>query len=1288
MRNMTTQRRKLIEVDLPLDAINAESAREKSIRHGHPSTLHLWWARRPLAACRAVLFASMVDDPADCPEEFPTEAAQHAERERLHEIIRQMVKWENTDESNPAAKQLVEQARCEIARSVARSRGEIAPAAPAAVLRYLNDYARPVYDPFAGGGSIPLEAQRLGLRAVASDLNPVAVLINKALIEIPPKFTSSPPVNPDADRLGLAAGQGQPPWRGAAGLADDIRYYGRWMREEAFARIGHLYPRVKLADGTDATVIAWLWARTVPCPNPACRLNMPLMATFQLSKKKGNEHWIRPVVDREKSRVSFVVQSHSTGVPASGTVNRNGATCLGCGTAVKLPYVREQGRAGQMGEQMTAIVAAGNRKRLFLSPTKEHVKAAQEAEPAWRPNGELPERARSISTQIYGFTEWHKLFTARQLTALTTFSDLLAAARKRIYGDMVAARTDDPLGVRTSRPQQDDTTWQARRLPSQGEDTCEAQTDAPLGVRTSRPQQDDTAWQARRLPSQGEDTCEAQTDAPLGVRTSRPQQGDEPVWHSRGRLPHFEAGETPQSITFRLHDSLPAPLRAQWELELKSLPESDWALERRKRVEAALDRGLGACYLQDPRIAQRVEDALKHFDSVKYHLHAWCIMPNHVHVIVTPLSGWTLSSILHSWKSFTGHKANALLGRKGSFWMEEYFDRAIRDENHFMRAVEYIENNPVKAGLCGEAAEWEWSSAGAAQWQARRLPSQGEDAYGAQTNDPLEATEREWSSAGAAQWQARRLPSEGEDTCGVQTNDPLGGRTSRPQQDDLSPEDAEAKEYAEAVCTYLALAVGRTANRGSSFTFWDALREIVVQVFGRQGIAMVWDFAEGNPFSTSTGNWIGQCEYVSKVIDHLPADVNAGLAHQADASTTIHAQNGPIIVTDPPYYDNIHYADSSDFFYVWLRPLLRDTYPDLFAGILTPKTEEMVANRFRFENYSQRFEEQLSKTLRLIRERCSAEFPSSIFYAYKQQEEERAGRASTGWETMLNAIVQAGFEIVGTWPMRTELTTNLKKNINALASSVVLVCRPRPADAPLATRRQFLDALAKELPNALDQLTQKGHIAPTDLAQAAIGPGMQIYSRYRGVETIGGEPVTVREALAAINHAIAEYDEQQEGDLDAESRFCLDWLKQHGYGTGPYGQAETLARAKNVSMGKLQHSDGLLTTAAGSVQLLPIDAYSADRPLSLGSPTAWEGCCRMAFHLNREEGGGIRGAAQIARAMDGRVDAVERLARILYNHYDRQSDAPNAVVFNNLVTAWQSIQEQMQMPEELGLFGK
>ena len=953
MTSVTRQpsyRRKLIEVDLPLDAINAESAREKSIRHGHPSTLHLWWARRPLAACRAVIFASMVDDPIDC-QEFITPEEQAAERERLHELIRKLVKWESTDERNPQNVELLAQARWEIARSVARSHGDATPdgilaeTAPgviqslskddhAAVLAYLNGKALPIYDPFCGGGSIPLEAQRLGLRAVGSDLNPVAVLITKALIELPHQFANHPPVNPDADKTGLPVGKGKKaqviPWRGAAGLADDIRYYGRWMRELAWKNIGHLYPTAKLPDGGEATVIAWLWARTVPCPNPACGVAMPLMKTFQLSTKQGNEHWTRPIVDREAKTVSFVVQDHRNGVPTEATIGgRTGATCVACNGVASMNYVREQGRAGDMDEVMTAIVAEGDRKRLFISPTSEQINAPAMAVTKWKPEQAASPSGDVLRPRGYGVNHWHQLFTERQLTGHTSLCDLL--------GEVQRQATDD-----------------------------------------------------------------------------------------------------------------------------------------------------------------------------------------------------------------------------------------------------------------------------------------------------------------------------GADT-----------------------------EYANIICTYLALAIGRNTDSCSKFATWQNVGDKVAHVFSRQRIAMVWDFAEANPFSASTQNWMGNVQWVSEVVQRLPKSVNRGEVRQADAAVTIHADKGPVIVTDPPYYDNIDYADLSDYFYVWLRPLLRNIHPELFAGILTPKDEEMTAISSRFDDPRQRFEELLSQTLQLIRERCSPEFPSSIFYAYKQQEEEREGRTSTGWEMMLTAVVNAGFEIVGTWPMRTERAARSNAmGTNVLASSVVLVCRPRTEDRPAASRREFLNALEAEMPTALNQLTREGHIAPVDLAQAAIGPGMQVYSRYSRVETIGGDQVTVREALAAINQAIANYDERQEGELDPPTRFCLDWMKQRGFGEGQYGEAQTLAQAKNVSIeDELRDTHGLVTAQGGSVQLQPPDYFSASRMPSSGRMTAWEGCFRMAWNLDHEHGS-IQGAADVARKMGSDAESVERLARILYNHFDRIRDSRRAVLFNNLVTSWADIQAEMSRPPQ------
>ena len=899
----------------------------------------MWWARRPLAACRAVIFASMVDDPSECTDEFPDEESQRIERERLHDIIKRLVKWESSSDDDMLA-----EARYEIARSFARSRGENAPTEPAEVLQYLNDDALPIYDPFAGGGSIPLEAQRLGLRAVASDLNPIAVLINKALIELPPKFNGKPPVNPEADPMGMTTGMSksrgknkktdQVAWRGAAGLADDIRYYGRKMREMAWDQIGHLYPKAKLPDGSEATVIAWLWARTVPCPNPVCGIPMPLLTNLQLSKKRGKEHWTKPVVDRETNTVSFIVQDHKDDIPLERTVIRGGkgVVCVACQGTSTHAYIREQSTAGNMGEQMMGIVTEGYRKRVFLSPTGEQMETALSAKPNPRsvPQQRIPTTAYKISGRGYGITHWHQLFTQRQLVALTTFSNT--------------------------------------------------------------------------LPS--------------------------------------------------IHNLI-----------------------------------------------------LKH---------------------------------------------------------------------------------------------------------------------GAGT------------------------------------------------------------DYANTICTYIALAIGKLSDSNSSFAPYHLPRECVRNVFARQALPMVWDFAEGNPFSNAAGTWELITHKIASVVERLPVSANSGAVHQSDASTTIHANTGPVIVTDPPYYDNISYAELSDFFYVWLRPLLRDIYPDLFAGILVPIQEEMIAAP-RFENARERFEELMGKTLNLIRSRCSPEFPSSIFYAYKQQDERQDGRTSTGWETMLTALVNAGFQITGTWPMRTERPTGVKAKANVLASSVILVCRPRPEDASVASRRQFLNELENHLPDALDHLTREGHIAPVDLAQAAIGPGMEIYSKYSRVETISGEPVPVRDALIEINRVIAEYHRREQGELDSASQFCLDWLREYAYGEGRYGQAELLAQAKNVSV---ESMTDLLTAEFGVVQLSLPDEYSPDRQLSLGDMTAWEGCFRMAYHLNvnRESGEGIVGAAKVAQAMGSNADSVERLARILYDHYDAKNDSQNAVLFNNLATSWQDILTAIQPHPEQATF--
>ena len=917
-------RKKLIEVDLPLNAINEQADCESTAQSGHPWRLHVWWARRRQVACRAVVFASLVDDPSSCLDEFPTQEAQRIERDRLHRLIERLVVWKDSGDVS-----LINEVRYEIARSVARSRSETTPSEPAEVLSYLNDKAQPIYDPFCGGGSIPLEAQWLGLRAVGSDLNPVAVLITKSLIEIPQKFAHRAPINPDADPLGMTVGKGKKKrkvaWRGATGLADDIRYFGRWVREEAFRRIGYLYPSVELPGAEIATVTAWLWARTVPCPNPACGLAMPLLKSFELSTKVGNMHWIKPVADCSSRTVTFEVQSHAEGVPENGAVVGRSVNCVFCKASVPLDYVPAQARAGNMAEQMMAIVAKGNRSRIFLTPSDEDQKIPLMAKAKWRPNGKLPERALGFRVQRYGFTNWEDFFTERQMVAHTTFCDLL------------------------------------------------------------------------------------------------------------GELPSVMTG---------------------------------------------------------------IDD-----------------------------------------------------------------------------------------------------------------------------------------------------------------------------------------EYSKAISTYLALALGKLTEGNCRFTRWQRAGG-VASSFSSPRVSMLWDFAETNPFSDSTKNWIDQVDLVAKAVENLPSHTNASYAYQADAATTRDAGDGVVIVTDPPYYANIGYADLSDFFYVWLRPVLQDFYPDLFASMLTPKNEEIVAAP-RFNAAHQRFENLLEKALTLIRSRCSPEFPASIYYAYKQQVRQKDGEVSTGWETMLSALIIAGFQVVGTWPMRIEKSNRLRSlGSNSLASSVVLVCRPRPYDAPVATRRHFLDALEVELPRALDQLTREGHIAPVDLAQAAIGPGMQVYSRFSRVETIGGEPVPVREALVAINRVIAEYDERQQGELDSATRFCVDWLRQYGYAEKHYGEAEVLAQAKNVSVEELRDSKRLLDASAGQVSLLPLDDYGPNRPLRLGDMTAWEGAFRMAYHLNREDGLGIIGAASVAQRLGSKAESVERLARILYNHFDRKRDSPNAVLFNNLVTEWPRIMADAQSPEQ------
>ena len=960
-----TNRKKLIEVALPLDAINAASAREKSIRHGHPSTLHLWWARRPLAAARAVIFAQMVDDPSAHPDLFPTEADQEKERERLFRLIEELVKWENITNEK-----VLERARKEIRKSWRRTCADHADHPRAAEL-FDPDKLPAFHDPFAGGGALPLEAQRLGLEAHASDLNPVAVLINKAMIEIPPKFAGQSPVNP-ASREERSLIERE--WKGAQGLAEDVRYYGQWMRDEAARRIGHLYPQVEITEemvrerpdlerykGRKLTVIAWLWARTVRSPNPAfADVEVPLASTFMLSTKKGKEAYIEPVIEGRGYR--FVVKvgtpEDAEAAKAGTKLSRGSFRCLLSDVPIRYEYINDEANAGRMKERLMAIVVAGDRTRVYLSPTSEAEAVARSAKPTYKPDA--PSRgtwASNAQGRRYGFRTFGDYFTPRQLVALTTLSNLVAEAVERIKRD--AANSD--------------------------------------------------------LPNDGR------------------------------------------------------PLR---------------------------DGGTGAM------------------------------------------------------------------------------------------------------------------------------------------------------------------------------------------------------AYAEAVGVYLACGISRSADFWSNLCIWanQPKNELVTHLFGRQGIPMAWDYAEASPFSNSGGNFEKNLSYVAKSIDGLTGTAS-GFAQQVDAAVNRMSAD-KLVSTDPPYYDNIGYGDLSDYFYVWLRRSLRSTFPDLFSTLAVPKVEELVATPHRHGNKKKAetfFLAGMTDAMHRLAEHAHPGFPVSIYYAFKQSEKKgEMGMTSTGWETFLDAVIRAGFSVTGTWPMRTERQGRMVgNNTNALASSIVLVCRQRPATAPMATRREFVAALRAELPSALAHL-QSGNIAPVDLAQAAIGPGMAVFTRYAKVLDAEGKPVSVREALALINQLLDEVLAEQEGDFDADTRWALAWFEQQGFDEGAYGVAETLSKAKNTSIAGIVEG-GILASSAGKVRLLRPDELADDwDPTTDARLTVWE----AVHHLIRAlETGGESEAARVEAQLGAKADIARELAYRLYTICERKRRAAEALSYNSLVQSWPEIadlarKERQEAPlEQGGLFG-
>ena len=916
------RKKKLIEVALPLEAINAESAREKSIRHGHPSTLHLWWARRPLATARAVIWSSLVDDPSSHPEQFPTEEAQQQERERLFDILTRLVKWENSNDEG-----ILAEAKAEIMKST-------------------NNNPPALLDPFAGGGAIPLEAQRLGLEAHAHDLNPVAVMINKAMIEIPPKFANMRPVNPES--RGHLGGSAAP--KGAAGLAEDVRYYGEWMKQEAYKRIGHLYPKVKVPQaqgGGEATVIAWIWARTVKCPNPACGCEMPLASSFVLSKKKGKEAYIEP--DVTETKITYEVR-YGKGGENCPKIAQGKFKCIRCNEGIPKDYPKVEGKAGRMGKQLLAVVAEGKNGRIYLSPDLEQIHAADCPMPDDYPTGTLAPHFTGGSCVPYGLDEFHKLFTNRQLTALTTFSALVGEAQKKAEADAVAA---------------------------------------------------------------------------------------------------------------------------------------------------------------------------------------------------------------------------------GMF------------------------------------------------------------------NDHIALSE--------------------------------GG--------------TGARAYGEAVGVYLAFIVDKMADYHSSICSWNSAGEKMRNVFGRQAIPMVWDYAEANPFCSSSGSYNNMLEWVYKAVKYLPNTPAYGSVRQFDAQSDNGLRN-IAISTDPPYYDNIGYADLSDFFYVWLRQALKETYPKVFRTMLVPKEEELIATPYRHEGSVERardfFEDGMFNTCLRLYQYAREDIPVTIYYAFKQSEtDDNDTTASTGWETMLSAIIRAGFAITGTWPMRTELAVRqIASGTNALASSIVLVCRKRSETAGSCTRREFINALHREMRPALEKL-QSANIAPVDLAQSAIGPGIGVFSRYKSVLESDGKPMSVRAALQIINQELDAFYNEQEGELDRESRFCVELFSQYAFNNIKFGDADILARAKNTSVQALAEH-GVMAASKGQVRLLTREEIP--EKVDAHEECIWLLTQQLAHAM---ETGGVKTCAEIVMDIFGsNGEDAKALAYRLYTICERKNWAQEGYAYNNLVVAWPDIQNmaaqlQAAKPEQM-----
>tara|TARA_B100000408_G_scaffold99292_1_gene76722 strand:- start:5448 stop:8351 length:2904 start_codon:yes stop_codon:yes gene_type:complete len=951
--------KKLIEVALPLDDINAAAAREKSIRHGHPSTLHLWWARRPLAAARAVIFAQMVNDPSETVQGDrrlrETQLKISSEREKLFDIIRALVKWENSNNE-----EVLNKAREAIKESW-RFTCELNKKHPQADELFNPDKPPAFHDPFAGGGAIPLEAQRLGLDSYASDLNPVAVMINKAMIEIPSKFAGQAPVGPTpADEK---QGKLVEDWPGAKGLSEDVRRYGHWMRKEAIQRVGHLYPKVKITEGMaikrpdlntfvgeELTVIAWLWARTVKSPNPAFSdVDVPLVRSFVLSSKKGKEAWVEPVI--KANDYHFEVR---LGVPSSkdlsGTVDRSGGTCILSKTSIPFKYIRNEAKNGRMGQKLMAVILEGKGRRVYLSPSEGQEEVAQSLTSERFTETEISHWPGRTNVVEYGMTKFLDLFTARQLIALTTFSDLIHEARERAISDAkTQGINDDGIGL-----------------------------------------------------AQG---------------------------------------------------------------------------------------GIGA------------------------------------------------------------------------------------------------------------------------------------------------------------------------------------------------------SAYGDAIAVYLGFILDKVSDYWSSICSWHSSGEKMRNTFGRQAIPMVWDYAEVNPFCGSSGNWIAMVDWTWKALAHTPAN-REGFASQGDAAVQTISQN-KVVSTDPPYYDNIGYADLSDFFYIWMRRSLRNVFPDLFGTMAVPKAEELVATPYRHGNKDKAenfFMDGMTRAINNLVSMAHPTFPVTIYYAFKQSETKDGSTTSTGWVTFLEAVIKAGFLIDGTWPMRTEMASRMiGAGSNALASSIVLVCRKRQFNAESISRRDFQKKLRQEMPEALETMIGgdggQTPIAPVDLAQSAIGPGIALYSKYETVLNQDGSSMSVHDALVLINRAITDHLNPDSGNFDNDTLFCDDWFSQYGWSAGSFGEADTLARAKGTSVGGVRDA-GVIESGAGKVRLLKWSEYPTGwDPKTDDRTPVWEACHQIIRVLNQQ---GEADAGALLARMPEQGEHIRQLAYHLYTLCERKKWAEEARAYNELIGSWHAIVAASQEAGERG----